>query len=55
MKRNRIWLPALALVIAAAAGWWIWRRAEGSEAPAYRFAAIRRGSLEASVSATGNR
>ena len=43
-----------AVVIAVAAGaLWIYRNAEASEGPAYRFATVTRGNLESTVSATG--
>jgi HlyD family secretion protein len=44
---------ALAVLLAVAAGIWIWRRGAAEEAPVYRFASITRGDLEAAVSATG--
>jgi HlyD family secretion protein len=40
-------------VVLLAVGLWLYGRAEGSEGPAYRFAAIERGDLESAVSATG--
>jgi HlyD family secretion protein len=52
MTRKRI-ISIMAVLLAAATGLWLYRRADASEAPAYRFAAIERGNLEASVSATG--
>lgn len=52
MKRKPI-VSILALLLAAATGLWLYRRADASEATAYRFATIERGNLEASVSATG--
>jgi HlyD family secretion protein len=42
-----------AAVALAAAGFWIYRRAEAHEAPAYRYATVERGDVKASVSATG--
>jgi HlyD family secretion protein len=36
-----------------AGGAWFYRRAEAKETPAYRFAAVERGSLQSAVSATG--
>src|SRR5918993_262961 len=37
----------------AAGGLWMYRNAEASEGPAYRFATVTRGNLESTVSATG--
>ena len=52
MKKSRIITAALApLVIGGVV--WMYGRADGSEAPAYRFAEVTRGNLEAAVSATG--
>jgi HlyD family secretion protein len=52
MKRKGI-ISIIAVLLAAATGLWLYRRADASETPAYRLAAIERGNLEASVSATG--
>src|SRR5256885_934070 len=52
MKRMRI-AAAAAVVVLAAGGVAIYRRADASQAPAYRFATVTRGNLEATVSATG--
>jgi HlyD family secretion protein len=52
MKRKWLWGVVLAAG-AAAAGWWLYRRAQAPEVPAYRFARVERGNLESSVSATG--
>jgi HlyD family secretion protein len=51
MNRNRILLAAIPLL--AVAGFWVYRSADGSEGPAYRFATVERGNIEATVSATG--
>ena len=51
-KKTRFAVGAI-VATAAAAGLWIYRNAEASEGPAYRFAAITRGDLESTVSATG--
>jgi len=52
MKKMRIIVTA-ALLVLVTAGFWLYRRADASEAPAYRFAAVERGDLQATVSATG--
>src|SRR2546423_1967649 len=52
MKRMRI-AAAAAVVVLAAGGVAIYRRADASQTPAYRFATVTRGNLEATVSATG--
>lgn len=52
MKRMRI-IAAAAVLVLVTAGFWLLKRADAAEAPAYRFAAIERGDLEAAVSATG--
>lgn len=51
MKKTRILLAAIPLL--AVAGLWVYRSADGSEGPAYRFATVERGNIEATVSATG--
>jgi HlyD family secretion protein len=51
MHRNRILLATIPLL--AVAGLWVYRSADGSEGPAYRFATVERGDIEATVSATG--
>jgi HlyD family secretion protein len=51
MNRNRILIAAIPLL--AVAGLWVYRSADGSEGPAYRFATVERGDIEATVSATG--
>jgi HlyD family secretion protein len=53
MKKSRI-AAAAAVVVLAASGVAIYRRADASQGPAYRFASITRGNLEATVSATGS-
>jgi HlyD family secretion protein len=47
---------AIAIVVLAlfAAGFWISRRADAKEESAYRFAAVERGDVQSSVSATGS-
>jgi HlyD family secretion protein len=52
MNKKRI-AAAAAVVVLAASGVAIYRRADAKDAPAYRFATITRGNLEATVSATG--
>ncbi len=53
MTKTRITTAAIAAVSAAGAGLWFYQRADATEAPAYRFAAVQRGDLRATVSATG--
>src|SRR5436305_14107341 len=53
MKKSRI-AAAAAVVVLAASGVTVYRRADASQGPAYRFASITRGNLEATVSATGS-
>ncbi len=53
MKTSRwIWSSALLLAVAAAGGWW-WTQPSASDAVAWRTAALERGSLQATVSASG--
>ncbi|HEY2856549.1 MAG TPA: efflux RND transporter periplasmic adaptor subunit [Gemmatimonadaceae bacterium] len=52
MNRKRI-AAAAAVVVVAASSVAMYRRADAKDIPAYRFAAITRGNLEATVSATG--
>ena len=52
MNKKRI-AAAAAVVVVAASSVAMYRRADATQAPAYRFAAITRGNLEATVSATG--
>jgi HlyD family secretion protein len=51
--KKRIWIPAIVFASLAGATW-LSRRAEGGDAPAYRFAIVERGNVEATVSATGS-
>lgn len=51
MKKMRVLIVAVPLLAAAAL--WVYQSADGSEGPAYRFAAVERGNIEATVSATG--
>lgn len=53
MKKQRI-AAAAALVVVAATGVAMFRRADATQAQPYRFAAVTRGSLQATVSATGS-
>ena len=52
MTKKQIAAAAAGLTLLAG-GAWFYRRAEAKEAPAYRFAAVERGSLQSAVSATG--
>ncbi len=52
MNKKQIAAAAAGLSLLAG-GAWFYRYAEAKEAPAYRFAAVERGSLQSSVSATG--
>jgi HlyD family secretion protein len=52
MNRKRI-AAAAAVVVVAASSVAMYRRADAKDIPAYRFATITRGNLEATVSATG--
>ena len=52
MNKKRI-AAAVAVVVLAAGGVAVYRRADAKQAPAYRFAAVTRGNLESTVSATG--
>src|SRR5579884_2953411 len=52
---NKIKLSAAAVAIAMIGGsTWFYRRADGKEAPTYKTAAIEKGSLKSTVSATGS-
>ena len=51
-KKTRFAVGAVVIAVAAGA-LWIYRNAEASEGPAYRFAIVSRGNLESTVSATG--
>ena len=53
MTKTRITAAAVAGFTLLGTGLWMYRRAEASEAPAYRYAQVERGSLQATVSATG--
>ena len=52
MNKRSLIVAAIVLVVAAG-GLWIWRRAIADDTPVYRFATVERGDLEAAVSATG--
>jgi HlyD family secretion protein len=52
MNKKRL-AAAAAVVVLAAGGVAIYRRADAKQAPAYRFAAVTRGNLQSTVSATG--
>jgi HlyD family secretion protein len=52
VNRTKITAAAVVVAILAATGWF-YRRADGKEAPSYRTAAIQRGSVKSTVSATG--
>ena len=47
------YLAIAAVALASGAGLWIYRRADASEAPAYRFATVERGTVQSTVTATG--
>ncbi|MFL5583021.1 MAG: efflux RND transporter periplasmic adaptor subunit [Gemmatimonadaceae bacterium] len=53
MNRKTIVTAAATLSLAIGGGAWFYSRAEAKEAPAYRTAAVQRGSLQQTVSATG--
>jgi HlyD family secretion protein len=53
MTKTRIAAAGVTLALASGAGLWFYKRADAKEAPAYRFAAVERGSVRATVSATG--
>jgi len=52
MNKIKITAAALGVITFAGTGWF-YKRADGSEAPAYRTAAIQRGNVKPTVSATG--
>jgi HlyD family secretion protein len=52
MKKKHIAAAAVGLTLLAG-GTWFYRHAEAKDAPAYRFAAVERGTLQSAVSATG--
>jgi HlyD family secretion protein len=51
MSKSRWWIAFL--LVAAGVGSWIYWRADADPGPAYRFATVERGDIEATVSATG--
>jgi HlyD family secretion protein len=53
MTKTRIAAAGVTLALATGAGLWFYKRADATEAPAYRLAAVERGSVRATVSATG--
>src|SRR3954462_1225587 len=54
MKMRKLRISAAAAAVAAlGGGLWFYKRADASEAPAYRLAAVGRGDLRATLSATG--
>jgi HlyD family secretion protein len=52
MKNIRI-IALAAVLVLLTGGFWLYRRADAAEGPAFRFAAVERGDLESAVSATG--
>src|SRR5207302_4463789 len=52
MKKTKIAVVAVVLA-ALAGGGWMYKRADATEAPVYRFAVVEQGNLQATVSATG--
>jgi HlyD family secretion protein len=52
MNKKRIATVSVGLALLGG-GAWFYRHADAKEAPAYRFAAVERGSLQSAVSATG--
>src|SRR5918998_101753 len=52
MNKKHLTAAAAGLSLLAG-GAWFYRQADAKEAPAYRFAAVERGSLQSAVSATG--
>ena len=54
MRLTRLLAASVAtLVVAGLVGLWFYRRAEAGNVPVYRFAAVERGNIETTVSATG--
>ncbi len=47
------WILAVGLIAGVAAAVWAWQQRDSNEAPRYRMGAVERGSLIASISATG--
>ena len=52
-RRPGVWIAALALLAAAAAGWAWMQQRRGTQAPQYVTEEVRRGAITLSVSATG--
>jgi HlyD family secretion protein len=52
MNKMKTTAAAVGVIILAGSGW-IYKRADGKEAPAYRTATIQRGNVKPTVSATG--
>jgi HlyD family secretion protein len=52
MSKKLVIVAVVALVIVAGS-FWAWKKHDASAAPAYRFATVEKGDLEAAVSATG--
>ena len=52
MNKMKITAAAVGVIILAGSGW-IYKRADGKEAPSYRTATIQRGNVKPTVSATG--
>lgn len=52
MKKTRVTI-AVAVIAAIGAGLWFYQRADASETPLYRFAAVQRANVHSTVSATG--
>jgi HlyD family secretion protein len=52
MNRNRIIIGAAVAIVLAIGGWYLLQK-RGSATPAYRFAAVERGTVQQTVSATG--
>src|SRR5215212_5388110 len=53
MTKMRLGIAAVAATTGVGGGLWSYRSADARETPAYRTAAVERGSLESTVSATG--
>jgi HlyD family secretion protein len=52
MNKTKITAAAIGVIMLAGGGW-LYKRADGTEAPVYRTATIQRGSVKPTVSATG--